>query len=168
MLRHLSIPWLLFNILRPQYALNHDPSPQLNILYKFLFCCLSPLIPHIESYEQRCKKYYALASNDGSCISIEAYLNAYYGDFGLITVATSPVFSTFMFPFTSDMSLGTLMFPYSADMSKGVVFYQYGSTANAPVVTIPAGLKNADVYPDFIADLNALVAYGIQYSIVVN
>ena len=35
-------------------------------------------------------------------------------------------------------------------------------------VTIPAGLKNADVYPDFIADLNALVAYGIQYSIVVN
>ena len=60
------------------------------------------------------------------------------------------------------------MFPYSTDMSKGVEFYQYGSTANAPVVTIPAGLKNADVYPDFIADLNALVAYGIQYSIVVN
>lgn len=168
MLRHLSIPWLLFNILRPQYALNHDSSPTLNVFYKFLFCCLAPLFPKIESYEAWCKKYYALAANDGSCISIQAYLNAYYGDFGEITVTTAPVFDTVMFPYSSDMSLGTLMFPYSADMSKGVEFYQYGSTANAPVVTIPAGLKNADVYPDFIADLNAIVAYGIQYSIVVN
>lgn len=168
MLRKLSIPWLLFHILRPQYALNRDAEPKLNVLYKFLLCCLSPLLPEIEAYEEWCKKYYALAANDGSCISIQAYLNAYYGEFGQITVATAPAFNTFMYPYSDGAALATTMHPYSADMSKAVYFYQYGSTANAPIVTIPAELQSDESYEDFVADLNALVPYGIQYSIVAN
>lgn len=168
MLRTINIFRLLFDILRPQYALNYNGTPKLNLLYRFLFGCLSPLFPKIKEYEAWCDKYYALAGNDGSCISIEAYLNEYYGQYGHISVTTAPVFDTVMYPYNADMNLGLTMYPYNSSMTGAVDMYNYGSTANSPVVKIPAGLSTSGVtYEDFIADLNALVVYGIQYSVVI-
>lgn len=167
-LRHIYIPRLLFEIMRAQYALDNNPSGRrLNLLYRFLFACLSPINNAISDYESQCAKYFALASNDGSCISIQSYMNQYYGQYGAITIGATPVFDTIMWDYDGQDDHSVVMYDYSADQSEAVTIYNYGSTSNTPSIYIPAGLKNDTArYEDFIADLNALTAYGIQYAII--
>ena len=168
MLRHIYIPRLLFEILRAQYALDNNPfGRRLNLLYRFLFACLSPINNRNATYEVHNAKYFALASNDGSVISIQSYLNAYYGTYGRITLGSAPAFDVIMYDYDGQTEHAVDMYDYDGQTEHATTIYNYGSVINSPSVTIPEGLKNdTTLYEDFIADLNALTAYGIQYAII--
>ena len=154
MIRILDIPYYLFDTLRAQYALNYR-TMGLNVIYRYLLACLSPLIPWETSYEKWCIKYYALAGNDGSGISVSAYLNAYYGKYGSIL-------------FGEVLQTGQDMYTYGS--GDAVNMYTYGSGDAAElepaVIYIPQGLNDdKSMYEDFIADLNALLLFGLEVTI---
>ena len=154
MIRILDIPYYLFDTLRAQYALNYR-TMGLNVIYRYLLACLSPLIPWETHYEKWCIKYYALAGNDGSGISVSAYLNAYYGKYGSIL-------------FGEVLQTGQDMYTYGG--GDAVNMYTYGSGDAAElepaVIYIPQGLNDdKSMYEDFIADLNALLLFGLEVTI---
>lgn len=164
MIRTLNIPRYLFNILRPQYALNYV-TYQLNRLYRFLLACLYPLVAPEAKYERACAKYYALAANDGSSASISAYLNYYYGQYGQIKFGIIP---------TSHLT----MYSYSYPTGGPVVFNTYGDgdavqlfNTSASVrllsstIYIPQELSNSAEYSDLLADVNALLVMGVKATI---
>ena len=151
MIRILDIPYYLFDTLRAQYALNYR-TMRLNVIYRYLLACLSPLIPWETHYEKWCIKYYALAGNDGSGISVSEYLNAYYGKYGSIL-------------FGEVLQTGQDMYTYGG--GDAVNMYTYGSGDAAElepaVIYIPQGLNDdKSMYEDFIADLNALLLFGLE------
>ena len=151
MIRILDIPYYLFDTLRAQYALNYR-TMGLNVIYRYLLACLSPLIPWETHYEKWCIKYYALAGNDGSGISVSEYLNAYYGKYGSIL-------------FGEVLQTGQDMYTYGG--GDAVNMYTYGSGDAAElepaVIYIPQGLNDdKSMYEDFIADLNALLLFGLE------
>lgn len=154
MIRILDIPYYLFDTLRAQYALNYR-TMRLNVIYRYLLACLSPLIPWETHYEKWCIKYYALAGNDGSGISVSEYLNAYYGKYGSIL-------------FGEVLQTGQDMYTYGG--GDAVNMYTYGSGDAAElepaVIYIPQGLNDdKSMYEDFIADLNALLLFGLEVTI---
>ena len=154
MIRILDIPYYLFDTLRAQYALNYR-TMGLNVIYRYLLACLSPLIPWETHYEKWCIKYYALAGNDGSGISVSEYLNAYYGKYG--SILFGEVLQTWQ-----DM--------YTYGSGDAVNMYTYGSGDAAElepaVIYIPQGLNDdKSMYEDFIADLNALLLFGLEVTI---
>ena len=154
MIRILDIPYYLFDTLRAQYALNYR-TMRLNVIYRYLLACLSPLIPWETHYEKWCIKYYALAGNDGSGISVSEYLNAYYGKYG--SILFGEVLQT-----EQDM--------YTYGSGDAVNMYTYGSGDAAElepaVIYIPQGLNDdKSMYEDFIADLNALLLFGLEVTI---
>ena len=154
MIRILDIPYYLFDTLRAQYALNYR-TMRLNVIYRYLLACLSPLIPWETHYEKWCIKYYALAGNDGSGISVSEYLNAYYGKYGSIL-------------FGEVLQTGQDMYTYGS--GDAVNMYTYGSGDAAElepaVIYIPQGLNDdKSMYEDFIADLNALLLFGLEVTI---
>lgn len=154
MIRILDIPYYLFDTLRAQYALNYR-TMGLNVIYRYLLACLSPLIPWETHYEKWCIKYYALAGNDGSGISVSEYLNAYYGKYGSIL-------------FGEVLQTGQDMYTYGG--GDAVNMYTYGSGDAAElepaVIYIPQGLNDdKSMYEDFIADLNALLLFGLEVTI---
>jgi hypothetical protein len=154
MIRILDIPYYLFDTLRAQYALNYR-TMGLNVIYRYLLACLSPLIPWETHYEKWCIKYYALAGNDGSGISVSEYLNAYYGKYGSIL-------------FGEVLQTGQDMYTYGS--GDAVNMYTYGSGDAAElepaVIYIPQGLNDdKSMYEDFIADLNALLLFGLEVTI---
>ena len=151
MIRILNIPYYLFDTLRAQYALSYR-TMRLNVIYRYLLACLSPLIPWETHYEKWCIKYYALAGNDGSGISVSEYLNAYYGKYGSIL-------------FGEVLQTGQDMYTYGG--GDAVNMYTYGSGDAAElepaVIYIPQGLNDdKSMYEDFIADLNALLLFGLE------
>ena len=154
MIRILDIPYYLFDTLRAQYALNYR-TMRLNVIYRYLLACLSPLIPWETHYEKWCIKYYALAGNDGSGIPVSEYLNAYYGKYGSIL-------------FGEVLQTGQDMYTYGG--GDAVNMYTYGSGDAAElepaVIYIPQGLNDdKSMYEDFIADLNALLLFGLEVTI---
>ena len=154
MIRILDIPYYLFDTLRAQYALNYR-TMGLNVIYRYLLACLSPLIPWETHYEKWCIKYYALAGNDGSGISVSEYLNAYYGKYGSILFGE-------VLQNEQDM--------YTYGSGDAVNMYTYGSGDAAElepaVIYIPQGLNDdKSMYEDFIADLNALLLFGLEVTI---
>ena len=154
MIRILNIPYYLFDTLRAQYALSYR-TMRLNVIYRYLLACLSPLIPWETHYEKWCIKYYALAGNDGSGISVSKYLNAYYGKYGSIL-------------FGEVLQTGQDMYTYGG--GDAVNMYTYGSGDAAElepaVIYIPQGLNDdKSMYEDFIADLNALLLFGLEVTI---
>lgn len=164
MIRILNIPRHLFNILRPQYALNYV-TYQLNRLYRVLLACLYPLVAPEAKYERACSKYYALAANDGSAASIAAYLNYYYGQYGQIKFGIPP-------------TLYLTVYSYSYPTGGPVEFSTYGGgdavqifNASASVqllastIYIPQELSNSAEYSDFSADVNALLVMGVKATI---
>lgn len=167
MIRTLDIIRLVFDILRPTYSLTVDANgnDKLNVVYRYLATCFKPILALETEYETLATKYYALADNNGTVISIQAYLNHYYGSYGTITITNAPVFETFLYPYIDATGTGAqIMNPYGE--GEPIILYNYGSTANSPLVSIPLALQqDTTTYENFIADLNAMVYYGIQYAI---
>lgn len=165
MIRILDIPYYLFDTLRAQYALNYR-TMGLNVIYRYLLACLSPLIPWETHYEKWCIKYYALAGNDGSGISVSEYLNAYYGKYG--SILFGEVLQTGQDMYTYGGGDAVNMYTYGG--GDAVNMYTYGSGDAAElepaVIYIPQGLNDdKSMYEDFIADLNALLSFGLEVTI---
>lgn len=163
MIRTLNIARHLFNILRPQYALNYV-TQQLNNLYRFLLACLYPLIAPEKNYEAASRKYYALAANDGSAISIAAYLNYYYGKYGSIYFGAPLEKALIMYTYGDGEAV--LFSPYST--SDPVTMYDYATRVKlqASTIYVPSALTTSDEYSDFTADLNALLVLGVKANII--
>lgn len=164
MIRKLDIPRLLFDLLRPEFSIRKDRD-DLTDLYKFLGCCLAPLARREKTdwgpvYERNM----ALASCDGSLISVSAYLNKYFNKYGQITIESPIDHSVIMWPYSSAGTGAVTMYPYEGGGGHAVIMYNYGIALNSPIITIPAKLKrNRAMYSDFLADLSALTMYGIQF-----
>ena len=63
--RAVDIPNLIYQILRPNYAVTYGDEktlPALNQMYKFLLACLYPLQPKWNEYDALRRKYYMIAS----------------------------------------------------------------------------------------------------------
>jgi hypothetical protein len=165
MIRILDIPFYLFHVLRPQYALNYR-TMGLNVIYRYLLACLSPLIPWETHYEKWCRKYYALAGNDGSSVSVAAYLNAYYGTYRSIIFGEVQQTSVGMYTYGD----GDPVDMYTYGDGDPVDMYTYGAGPSAKlepsVIYIPQALKDDKaMYENFIADLNALLIFGVEATI---
>lgn len=164
MIRYLDILKFIYDLWRAEYALTSESTPKLNVAYRFLVGLFGAIMAPWSDHASKRDKLYALAANDGSVISIEAYLNKYYGDYGTITVVQNQSFSTYMYPYGSDKPV--TMYPYG----EGAAFlmYNYGSLGNAPVIEVPSVIPDVDpdLYNEMVADINALVMYSVQYSIM--
>lgn len=163
MIRTLNIARHLFNILRPQYALNYV-TQQLNNLYRFLLACLYPLVTPEKNYEKASKKYYALAANDGSSISIAAYLNYYYGQYGSIYFGAPAEKAVTMYTYGDGEAV--LFSPYGP--SGAVSMYEFSGPVKIQPSTIyiPSELSGSEEYSDFTADLNALLILGVKANVI--
>lgn len=165
MIRTLEISYYLFHTLRAQYALNYR-TLGLNVIYRYLLACLSPLIPWETHYEKWCRKYYALAANDGSAVAVAAYLNAYYGKYGRIIFGEVQHTGFDMYPYNN----GDAVDMYTYGDGDPANIYTYGSDASVKlepsVIYIPQGLKDdKGLYENFIADLYALLIFGVEATI---
>lgn len=172
MIRHVDLIKVVFYLLRVSYGLWNKIAPAMpfNVIYRYLLGCIYPLISKVADYEQKSIKNFALASNDGTYISMQAYLDYYYGSGAgfenPIVIDIDRVFNTYFHPYAATNPTPTEMYPYTETSPQPLMLYNYGSVINAPTIKIPIELEqDTDLYNDFVADVNALILYSLQYTI---
>lgn len=167
MLRAIDIPKLAYQLLRPNYALTNGLrtekgycSPQLNTLYRFILSLIYPLLPTLESWDRSRRKSYAIAACQYGLAQVLAILNKYYGQYGQISIQVN---STNYF-YTAGEEGAVPVYMYSSGgANTPTYFYTEGSLfGDSTTVVIPKELADSNDYDDFIADLNAMLLYGIK------
>lgn len=168
MLRVIDIPKLAYQLLRPNYALTNGLrtekgycSPQLNTLYRFILSLIYPLLPTLESWDRSRRKSYAIAACQYGLAQVLAILNKYYGQYGQISIQVNANANYF---YTAGEEGAVPVYMYSSGgANTPTYFYTEGSLfGNSTTVVIPKELADSNDYDDFIADLNAMLLYGIK------
>lgn len=168
MLRAIDIPKLAYQLLRPNYALTNGLrtekgycSPQLNTLYRFILSLIYPLLPTLESWDRSRRKSYAIAACQYGLAQVLAILNKYYGQYGQISIRVNSAANYF---YTAGEEEAVPVYMYSSGgANTPTYFYTEGSLfGNSTTVVIPKELADSNDYDDFIADLNAMLLYGIK------
>lgn len=168
MLRAIDIPKLAYQLLRPNYALTNGLrtekgycSPQLNTLYRFILSLIYPLLPTLESWDRSRRKLYAIAACQYGLAQVLAILNKYYGQYGQISIQVNSADMVF---YTAGEEGAVPVYMYSSGgANTPTYFYTEGSLfGNSTTVVIPKELADSNDYDDFIADLNAMLLYGIK------
>lgn len=168
MLRAIDIPKLAYQLLRPNYALTNGLrtekgycSPQLNTLYRFILSLIYPLLPTLESWDRSRRKSYAIAACQYGLAQVLAILNKYYGQYGQISIQVNANANYF---YTAGEEGAVPVYMYSSGgANTPTYFYTEGSLfGNSTTVVIPKELADSNDYDDFIADLNAMLLYGIK------
>lgn len=168
MIRSIDIKQLIFQVLRPNYALTNGLrtekgycSPQLNTLYRFILSLIYPLLPTLESWDRSRRKSYAIAACQYGLAQVLAILNKYYGQHGRISIQVNSAANYF---YTAGEEGAVPVYMYSSGgANTPTYFYTEGSLfGNTTTVVIPKELADSNDYDDFIADLNAMLLYGIK------
>ena len=168
MIRSIDIKQLIFQVLRPNYALTNGLrtekgycSPQLNTLYRFILSLIYPLLPTLESWDRSRRKSYAIAACQYGLAQVLAILNKYYGQYGQISIQVSANANYF---YTAGEEGAVPVYMYSSGgANTPTYFYTEGSLfGNSTTVVIHKELADSNDYDDFIADLNAMLLYGIK------
>lgn len=176
----LDIYRVLYDLIRPNYALTnavpaHGSNPgkprEFNILYKFLAACLYPLRLAVERYNYVSKKMYALASNDGTNIAVAGYLDKYYGTgVGFKAVKIKSAFKTSsvnLYPQTYTPQTSVSFYPQTFNGGANDVSLRpdSGNLGWAEITVDRNILSNMQVYDNLVADINALLKFGLQYEL---
>lgn len=168
MLRAIDIPKLAYQLLRPNYALTNGLrtekgycSPQLNTLYRFILSLIYPLLPTLESWDRSRRKSYAIAACQYGLAQVLAILNKYYGQYGQISIQVNSANANYFYT-AGEEAVPVYMYS-SGGANTPTYFYTEGSLfGNSTTVVIPKELADSNDYDDFIADLNAMLLYGIK------
>lgn len=169
MLRAIDIPKLAYQLLRPNYALTNGLrtekgycSPQLNTLYRFILSLIYPLLPTLESWNRSRRKSYAIAACQYGLAQVLAILNKYYGQYGQISIWVNSANANYFYTAGEEEAVPVYMYS-SGGANTPTYFYTEGSLfGNSTTVVIPKELADSNDYDDFIADLNAMLLYGIK------
>lgn len=169
MLRAIDIPKLAYQLLRPNYALTNGLrtekgycSPQLNTLYLFILSLIYPLLPTLESWDRSRRKSYAIAACQYGLAQVLAILNKYYGQYGQISIRVNSANGNYFYTAGEEEAVPVYMYS-SGGANTPTYFYTEGSLfGNSTTVVIPKELADSNDYDDFIADLNAMLLYGIK------
>lgn len=169
MLRAIDIPKLAYQLLRPNYALTNGLrtekgycSPQLNTLYRFILSLIYPLLPTLESWDRSRRKSYAIAACQYGLAQVLAILNKYYGQYGQISIQANSANANYFYTAGEEEAVPVYMYS-SGGANTPTYFYTEGSLfGNSTTVVIPKELADSNDYDDFIADLNAMLLYGIK------
>lgn len=169
MLRAIDIPKLAYQLLRPNYALTNGLrtekgycSPQLNTLYRFILSLIYPLLPTLESWDRSRRKSYAIAACQYGLAQVLAILNKYYGQYGRISIQVNSANMIYFYTAGEEEAVPVYMYS-SGGANTPTYFYTEGSLfGNSTTVVIHKELADSNDYDDFIADLNAMLLYGIE------
>lgn len=136
--------------------------PRLNTLYRFVLSLLFPLSPVLESWDRSRRKSYAIAACQYGLAQVLAILNKYYGQYGQISIQVNSVDMVYFYTAVEEGAVPVYMYS-SGGANTPTYFYTEGSLfGNSTTVVIPKELADSNDYDDFIADLNAMLLYGIK------
>ena len=164
MLRIVDIPKLVWQVLRPNYAVTEGvvkpdstyTLPTMTRLYKFILACLFILVPVWDIFDAARRKMYAVAASGYGAAQVMAYLNDKYGMYGEIDVSIEDD-NLYFFPQNE-----TPVYLYSTG-NKPML---YQSNSFRVMLNIPAQLAaDSSIYPQFVADINSLIFYGAVLTI---
>lgn len=136
--------------------------PRLNTLYRFVLSLLFPLLPALESWDRSRRKSYAIAACQYGQAQVLAILNKYYGQYGQISIQVNSANMIYFYTAGEEEAVPVYMYS-SGGANTPTYFYTEGSLfGNSTTVVIPKELADSNDYDDFIADLNAMLLYGIK------
>lgn len=136
--------------------------PRLNTLYRFVLSLLFPLSPALESWDRSRRKSYAIAACQYGLAQVLAILNKYYGQYGQISIQVNSANANYFYTAGEEEAVPVYMYS-SGGANTPTYFYTEGSLfGNSTTVVIPKELADSNDYDDFIADLNAMLLYGIK------
>lgn len=136
--------------------------PRLNTLYRFVLSLLFPLSPALESWDRSRRKSYAIAACQYGQAQVLAILNKYYGQYGQISIRVNSANTSYFYTAGEEEAVPVYMYS-SGGANTPTYFYTEGSLlGNSTTVVIPKELADSNDYDDFIADLNAMLLYGIE------
>lgn len=136
--------------------------PRLNTLYRFVLSLLFPLSPALESWDRSRRKSYAIAACQYGQAQVLAMLNKYYGQYGQISIQVNSANMVYFYAAGEEGAVPIYMYS-SEGANTPTYFYTEGSlSGNSTTVIIPKELADSNDYDDFIADLNAMLLYGIE------
>ncbi len=136
--------------------------PRLNTLYRFVLSLLFPLSPALESWDRSRRKSYAIAACQYGLAQVLAILNKYYGQYGQISIQVNSASANYFYTAGEEGAVPVYMYS-SGGANTPTYFYTEGSLfGNSTTVVIPKELADSNDYDDFIADLNAMLLYGIK------
>lgn len=136
--------------------------PRLNTLYRFVLSLLFPLSPALESWDRSRRKSYAIAACQYGQAQVLAILNKYYGQYGRISIQVNSADMIYFYTAGEEEAVPVYMYS-SGGANTPTYFYTEGSLfSNSTTVIIPKELADSNDYDDFIADLNAMLLYGIE------
>lgn len=172
MIRSIDIKQLIFQVLRPNYALTNGLrtekgycSPQLNTLYRFILSLIYPLLPTLESWDRIRRKSYAIAACQYGQAQVLGILNKYYGQYGQISIQVNSADMVYFYTAGEDGAVPVYMYASGASNTPPYFYTEGSLSGNSTTVVIPKELAASSDYDDFIADLNAMLLYGSEVSI---
>ena len=156
-----GVPMYLYEISLTDGSKVYQP-PRLNTLYRFVLSLLSPLSPALESWDRSRRKSYAIAACQYGLAQVLAILNKYYGQYGQISIQVNSANANYFYTAGEEEAVPVYMYS-SGGANTPTYFYTEGSLfGNSTTVVIPKELADSNDYDDFIADLNAMLLYGIK------
>ena len=142
--RAVDIPNLIYQILRPNYAVTYGDEktlPALNQMYKFLLACLYPLQPKWNEYDALRRKYYMIASCEPNISNVSNVLNHLFGQYGEIIISNSSLNQMYLYDsYPKDESKQVYL--YTEGSENAPVYWGFqGATSNETIVRVPIELQ---------------------------
>ena len=142
--RAVDIPNLIYQILRPNYAVTYGDEktlPALNQTYKFLLACLYPLQPKWNEYDALRRKYYMIASCEPNISNVSNVLNHLFGQYGEIIISNSSLNQMYLYDSYPDDE-SKQVYLYTEGSENAPVYWGFqGATSNETIVSVPVELQ---------------------------
>lgn len=142
--RAVDIPNLIYQILRPNYAVTYGDEktlPALNQMYKFLLACLYPLQPKWNEYDALRRKYYMIASCEPNISNVSNVLNHLFGQYGEIIISNSSLNQMYLYDSYPDDE-SKQVYLYTEGSENAPVYWGFqGATSNETIVSVPVELQ---------------------------
>lgn len=170
--RNIEIFRLVFQILRSNYSIarrveNGSTILSLNVLYRYLVCCLYDIKAMFTAYDAMRRKNYMIASCSPVNGQANNVLNELFGEYGTINV-TLTTYQAFYLWDVASTTEENKVYMYTSDTNQPIYLGWPGAASNITIIEVPQNLvDDADAYSEFIAVLRALVPYGVNYTIQV-
>lgn len=163
--RYIYISRLIFQLLRPNYAIRYDydgdeQPERLNSFYRLILCILCTLSATLEEYYHFRLKWYMLSGCEPTYGQVQRVMQKLYDDRVQIVAGNITVNDTYLY-----MEPTPARYLY-VDGIPAVFWGESGAYANYPTIRIPQELYDDTIlYNNFIADLNVLVPFNVPYVI---
>lgn len=163
--RYIHIPRLLFQILRPNYALKDSAfsvgdGEYTNGLYRLLLSILWTLQSALLGYYEYRLRWYMIAACEPTYGHIERVLQVLYGEGIYINRASINIQDSYLYDSTNPAQ-----YLYSAS-SPEVYWGTVGVYDTLPIIMIPQSLMDdSRLYNKFIQDLNTIIPFYLNYVI---